>query len=1258
MSRAVVIALCVLAVWMSGGGAARAQGASQVSVQDGMLVIESHTNTYALLVHPLALSEEPGSLSAEIHIRVEGAVGASWAPGVYLYWDTDKWIAIRSTSGLFRMEGYVEGTWVREQDFSVRPRTGEWTGLRLVWEGERVDVYASEDLKTWHLLTAVDRPGRGLPWLMIGKGYSASGPGALPFLANPYSDLGGWGVTQIDRVEVTVDGEPFFADDFSAGLDETRWTALLYGDGELKEKIDRLNALWQEHLLRQAGPNGAAMAEPEALSVPFSLSRWEAWRSAVKRPASLYKEELLENARRNFAQNPLARQALSSLMTQVSLVMEYSEEEIAHMIPETTPTSINWTPSPVSDRGFPHGDWDWSPYMPDVIIDRATGMQFPNDQYPEDIVVIATSGGVEQRLTFHRSKDWQFNGFPLATSFTGHIRARKVNYMATQAQNLALLYALTGDVRYARQAKAILMRFAQVYPNYLVHSGYHEFADIDALTAANQIGALPVDELTVPPNRPNRQLHAGYWMAGRATGSGMEGTFLLPVTVAYDLVADAVDANGEPLFTDEEQKRVERDLLLEGTKLLLADNAINNKTISARTAVAAIGAVVGDPLLVRWGLDGFERTLTEWFLPDGSTSESPAYGLMVLNSLWQLGEILHGYSDPPGFRDAAGDRIDSLDIYRNVRYQAVWQNMYASLLPNLRYPPIADSYTTSTLSEIMVLLMALRFDDVPEFTSLLRHRMGDLFLLLLYRDPAMDLSQAPSLRFPDVLFPAWRLGYLRAGANGEEATVILNVSDWGVHHHHDSLDLFYWKGGEELLSDLGYLWDDPQAHMTRRSVAHNLVVVNEQDQRTRGRGGSIHLFHPFGRFKVMEGSSSAYALTSLYRRFVAQIEHPGENSYVVDVFRVAGGELHDLVFHGPGSRFEPEGIRFEPSSTTLARYQFQNVREGAADAWRLRWRLGSGWLQTLAIAADGESVLLADGWGKRATKDPYSTLPYVLRRRRAQSAADGPLQSRYLSLYEGYRSAPLVESARALKLAGGPGEGAEETVGIEVLAGRYTDYVLSAVNPVAVSGSTANGELHFQGLAGAASFRDGKLEFMGVVGGRSLQIGAYGLTILAETDALSGEIASSDVTGFTVRGDELPTSFLTGWEIFVSEGRTQTAYPVRRVEVRGDEVFIATQDRQGGFPFAGGSQWSVPHAAYVERQKDESLLVWGTAPLKLRVPASHVVLERLAWNDAVPEGTGAIDGWRTAQYTLAGDVVEIVLAPHAADGGRIRVRLR
>jgi hypothetical protein len=1227
-----------------------AQGASQLLIHDGILQIDSHANTYALGVHSLALEKEPEQeLVAELQMRVQGGVGASWAPGIYLYWDATKWIAIRIAGSIFRMEGYVEDSWVREHDFQFRPQANAWNGLRLVWKGGMVEVFASHDMETWHFLTSVPRPGQGLPWLLVGKG----GPGTLPYLANWHSDLGGWGTTQIKDVRVTVDGRVLLAEGFlGEELDRAVWMPLVYGDTDTKEKVTQLDAVRREQALARGETLAAAPKEPYA--VPFSLSRWAEWRSQVERPASLYKRSFLENAKRNFAQNSFASQSLSSLKNNVMLVMSYTPEQIAHMIPETTPATTAFTPSPLSDRGFPHGDWDWSPYAPDVIVERSSGRQFPNDDFPEDIVIVATSKGKEQRFTYHRSKNWVFNSFPLASSFTGHIRVRKVNYMAARVEDLGLLYALTGEVAYAQQAKAILTRFAEVYPGYLVHSGYHEFADIDALVAAENITDLPVDELVIPPNRPNRQLHAGYWAAGRATASGMEGTFLLPVTVAYDMVADALDEDGHQLFSEEERLLIERDLLMEGTKLLLADNQINNKTISARTALAAIGAVVGDPLLVRWGLDGLRRTLDDWFLSDGAPSESPAYGLMVLNSFWQLGEILYGYSDPPGYTDPDGKRFDNLDIYRDAKYQAVWQSMYASLLPSLRYPPIADSYTTSTLSDIMVMLMAMRF-EVPEFKALLRMRLGNLFLLMMYRDASFDLGSAPSLQFPDVLFPDWRLAYLRAGRDGKDAAAILNISDWGGHHHYDSLDLYYWKGGQELLSDLGYLWDSPQAAMTRRSVAHNLVVVDESDQRTRGRGGNVQLFHPLGRFKVTEGASDAYAKTSMYRRFVAQVEHPGENSYLFDVFRVQGGGQHDLVFHGPGKRFEADGIELQPDDTSLARYQLTDVRGGQAADWRLRWRTGSGWLQTLALDAAGEKTLIADGWGQRATKDPYTTLPFVIRRH--TQGDDDVLESRYLSLYEGYGKEPLVQNARRLTLDGEQVSGATGTVAVEVEAGAHTDYLLHGIVPQAVTAVTRHGELAFQGLAGVASVQPSGLDILGVIGGRSISIGEYGLQLLASGDALQGTIAKSESDGFLIEGAFPELVGLEGREIFIDDGRMQTAYPVRKVEIEGETTRVTTQDGLGGFPFAGGKSWQVMHTGYLERQTDGMWRVLATAPLRLTVPASEVIAERLGWCPDAEELPSTEAGWHAVTYTMTGQGVQITLSAEAVAAGSLRLRL-
>jgi len=133
------------------------------------------------------------------------------------------------------------------------------------------------------------------------------------------------------------------------------------------------------------------------------------------------------------------------------------------------------------------------------------------------------------------------------------------------------------------------------------------------------------------------------------------------------------------------------------------------------------------------------------------------------------------------------------------------------------------------LSMTFLELMASRYDE-PQYRSLLKAMTGedlsktDRVYALFHRDPDLPQRDFPPLAFKSQRFPAWRIAFLRTGERGMDATVLLGASHWGGHHHYDSLNLTYHRWGEELLGDLGYLWDNPMAMMTRRTLAHNLVT--------------------------------------------------------------------------------------------------------------------------------------------------------------------------------------------------------------------------------------------------------------------------------------------------------------------------------------------------------------------------------------------------------------------------------------------------
>jgi hypothetical protein len=609
---------------------------------------------------------------------------------------------------------------------------------------------------------------------------------------------------------------------------------------------------------------------------------------------------------------------------------------------------------------------------------RVCDVEFPNDEYPETVEV-HSDWGEGQTISFYGGDTFKTFGYLYERpSFSGMVRRAKVGYMIGKVWTIAYAYALTEDPRYARATRDILLRFAEVIPGYLVRAGYGygEYAGMDPHVAAKHINDLPEDELVYPPNKPDRKIYTGYWSASRLGTSGMDGGRVSQLTVAYDLTCLA-EEDGEPVYSHDQRILIERDVLLESSYLLACDNSINNKSVGNRTGAALVGLCVGHPGLVHFGVEGFKRTVNEWFLPDGGTSESPAYAMMTMGGIRRFPLAFRDYSDPEGYTTPGGERLDNFNAARDTLYGDCWQSLIWTMQGNLKHTPDADSYRTTGVSGHYAELIALAY-PTPQHIALLKELAGgedrppSLRAATLYRDPALAEVEAPPFELPDVVFPYLQQGYLRTGEHGRDSTVMLNASHWGGHHHYDSLDLYYWKDGRELLSDLGYLWDHPDSYQTKRTWAHNLVMVNEQGQRHRGRGGSFHLFATLPGIKAMEASSTAYNRADLYRRTCVQVAHL-EGSYLADIFRVRGGSVREYVFHGPHNDYESAGLDF--ARTQLAekedvrfalRFHLAEVGEVCVDDVEIRPIVDGEEGENLApnpTAAVAEEATRPAGWG-------------------------------------------------------------------------------------------------------------------------------------------------------------------------------------------------------------------------------------------------------------------------------------------------------
>ncbi|MBD2866496.1 immunoglobulin-like domain-containing protein [Paenibacillus oceani] len=1137
----------------------------------GQLLFSGPINAHDVLVTPLQWTSAPNQIVAEADITPMENPGSSWAPSLFLYWSTSKWVSV-GISGNAKYNtnpgGYI-GTAPLKTTYRVR----------ITWENGTVKLWGGPAGTEPALLRTAAAPESGPPpYLIVGKGFGAAATYTQPFLANDFTDVGAAGYVYIDNISVQADSQTTLTETFENGIDPLRWQLYTSPASMPKPPVD----------LEELFPNWVEPAQRGDISPPKAIYKENDWIAYRARYAS-------DAAFRTYADSQI-----NALISQTQLVMGYGQTEIVNMIPETTPLVDLFTPCPIQpEYGFPHGVWTWSPLDPDKAY--CGGVAFPNETYPEEGVMTAYWGGsTVQTITYYNRQSYDFAGFQLSPSFTSYIRAKKVAYMSDQVGKIALLYRLTGDIAYAKQAKKILLRMAEVYPRWLLHSGYGEYADMDPKDAAFAIGRLPSYELTAPPNVPNRQLHAGYWMAGRGMANGMEGLFILPLVTSYDLIRDAAAGPGL-LLSDADRLAVERDLFLEASTLFVADPAYNNKSIFNRTAAAAIGVLIGEPELVRFGADAFDKFLTDWYKPDGTPAETAAYGLQVLQTMWKLGEILNGYSDPAGYVPLPGQsRIDNYEVYNRPDYQMVFRALGDTVLPSLKYPPIGDSYTTSAPSGQFLLIGAKR-TGLPILLSMLKSGQfpyGGVEALLYYPD---GLDEAGPIELPDLLLPDWKLAYLRGGPDNLDSVALLNASDWYGHRHLDSLDLTYWANGGESLSDMGYLWDHPQQAMTVRSAAHNLVIVDKKNQRSSGKTGSIRLYTGEGPVHAAEAESNAYAETDMYRRTVVQVQgQEGQNDlekpeYVVDFFRVRGGASHDLIVHAPTDGVVTGGIPLQlGGASEVSAYGLTGVTTAAtAGVWTADWANNGGGARTKAwqVPSAEEDVYVGQGWGQRGKDDAGAELPYLVRHR--DQSTEG---STFTTLYESYRTAPSVANVEPL-LPQGWTATVQTPVGVSVYGAGWRDYVVSGTGsggaqPLQLLRNGDANPVQFAGQLGVLSFGADpsaaaaacNMNAVYLAGEGRIEYNGAGLAI-AGGQGKEGQIGGAQTDGFTATALVAGAEQWIGGMVYVKRGTVWTAYPVLGVTVQDGKTKFVTYEAPDGYPFPGGEAWKLVPYAYAAKSE-------------------------------------------------------------------------
>jgi hypothetical protein len=552
--------------------------------------------------------------------------------------------------------------------------------------------------------------------------------------------------------------------------------------------------------------------------------------------------------------------------------------------------------------------------------------------------------------------------------------------------HLAMLYQVNRDPAHAERAAALLSKFAWAVPQWPIWNPYY----------------LPYPQRQATPQSLPTAFRSEYSAGLWGQWIYMDLIMGLPLVQARAFIAESgalkrinAEAKVSQLF----------DLHLEVQRKYGKTPDYSNMDSFQIRGKLEFGRYLPSPALVHDGVEHLRSLLTTGFYPDGWWHEgSPAYHFDLVRGLRLLcTELLQGYSDPPGFISAAGRRFDRLDLRRE-------------------FGPQLDR--ADAVSRSMVL---------PDRTMMSVH------------DTPWPFFGPPDAAAPNspVLHGAMGQGSLVSGTGSGYAMATLHWGRAGTHSHADALRLHLWAKGSEVISGNQYhpiQGSGSSREWHQSTAAQATVVVDGQEQSPIGRRGSRirtpvivdtipgiadwrwrwtqgqagndagtlrFMCDRFADVQVIEADAhQAYdsvVPVSMYRRTVALVRIDDANTYVVDIFRVRGGQTHDWMLHSALQSIQSLGVSptLRPTGGSLGKWITGLESATVADGWKATFALDDGTrLDTHMLGCPGTTVMTGNAPAMRRA----GTAPFLVARR---TGGD----STFVAIHHAYRgSAPRIVS--------------------------------------------------------------------------------------------------------------------------------------------------------------------------------------------------------------------------------------------------------
>ncbi len=559
----------------------------------------------------------------------------------------------------------------------------------------------------------------------------------------------------------------------------------------------------------------------------------------------------------------------------------------------------------------------------------------------------------------------------------------KLNY--TQMQAAGVLYAMTGESRYAQFIRDMLLLYADLYPTLGLHP------------------------------KANSEESGGrlFWQTLNET------VWLVHVAQAYDCVYEAL--------TPAERQRIENSVLRPMAGYFTGPHAaeydrIHNHGTWMVTSVGMLGFALRDADLVDKALlgtkkdrkGGFLRQLDLLFSPDGYYTEGPYYTRYALMPFYLFAQAID--HNRPAMRIFA---------YRDSILAKALTIGVQQLTPAGRFIPYNDALKEMAITaKEMVTSLDVTYARGGHNPQLLdiAERQGVVMLSGAGLEVARDVAarkQQP-FRFASVELrdgpegTSGAVGLLRAFPRDEQSLLVLKYAAQGMGHgHFDRLGFSLYEQKREVIQDYGsarfinvepkfggrYLEENKT--WAKQTIAHNTVTVDGRSQfggsteKGERSPGVRHIFAADdAAVQVMSGRESAAYPGVQMQRTMALVQSPMfSRPVVIDVFRCVSDASHvyDLPFYYMG-QLVYTNVRYEAATA-------MRTPLGARDGYQHLWREASGrtdetvqfsWLlhrryYTVTSAADSGTEVFFVRIGAHDPNFNLRNEPAVILRRAARS---------------------------------------------------------------------------------------------------------------------------------------------------------------------------------------------------------------------------------------------------------------------------------